>query len=79
MGERMMIAVDAAELAAIRQELSALRRSIEAVQMAPRPEWLGVDDYATLVGRTTKTVRAWVREGRLDTKREGSVLMIRRP
>lgn len=79
MGERILIAVDASVLDAIQAELAALRRCIEAVQMAPRPDWLTVEDYAALVGRTTKTVRAWVREGRLDTKREGSVLMIRRP
>lgn len=79
MTERIMIAVDAAELVALREEVAALRRSIEAVQMAPRPDWLSLDEYAAQVGRTSKTVRAWVRDGRLDTKREGSRLMIRRP
>lgn len=79
MGERIMIAVDQSELAALREEMAAIRRALEGVQMAPRPDWLTVDAYAAQLGRTPKTVRAWVREGRLDSRREGSVLMIRRP
>lgn len=78
MGEpRIMIAVDEARLDAIMSELAALRREIAGVRMAPAPEWLPLPDYAEKVGRTTKTVRNWVRDGLVESKRDGNVLMIR--
>lgn len=74
---RTMIAVDAGELQALRDEMTALRRAIEAVQMAPRPEWLTIPDYAAKVGRTAKTVRRWVNEGSIETRQDGSVTLVR--
>lgn len=78
MGEpRIMIAVDQAELAALRAEMAALRRAVEGVRMTPLPEWVTVPEYAARMGRSTKTVRNWIREGRLDSKREAGILVVR--
>ncbi|QDL91524.1 hypothetical protein FDP22_06845 [Paroceanicella profunda] len=75
---RPMILVDAEALAAIQSELAAIRRSLEAVQMSPRPEWIPVPEYAKGVGRSVTTVQRWVREGRIETRREGGVRMVKR-
>lgn len=77
MADRILIAVDPAELTALRDELAALRRAIEAVQMTPAPDWMPIQDYARRVGRSTKTVRTWIRGGSLETRRDGSVIMVR--
>ena len=74
---RTLIAVDAGELQALRDEMAALRRAVEAVQMAPRPEWLTIPVYAAKVGRTAKTVRRWINEGSVETRQDGSVTLVR--
>lgn len=74
----MLIAIDATEIAAMREELRALRMEIRNVQMTPRPEWLTVSAYAHEVGRTERTVRAWIAAGRVESRRDGNVLMVRR-
>lgn len=73
----IMIAVDPAALQALTDEVAALRRAVERVQMTPAPAWVTVADYAVRVGRTEKTVREWVREGKVESRRDGTVLMIR--
>lgn len=77
MTARTLIAVDEAALAALTAEVAALRRAVEAVRMQPRPEWLPIADYAAQMGRTPRTVREWVRAGRIESRREGGILLIR--
>lgn len=74
---RVMIAVDETLMQSLIAEVQSLRRAIDRVQMTPRPEWVTVQAYAEMTGRTTKTVREWVREGKVDSRRDGTVLMIR--
>ncbi|WP_273687318.1 hypothetical protein [Ketogulonicigenium vulgare] len=73
----IMIAVDQRELQSLRDEMTALRRAIEGVTMTPRPEWISLATYAEQVGRSEKTVRNWIRDGKLDTKRQGTVIMVK--
>lgn len=73
----MMIAVDAAEITALRDEIRALREEIRAVRITPLPEWIPVPEYAAKVGVTTRTVRNWIISGQLETYRHGSKVMVR--
>lgn len=75
--QQILIATDDARIAALEAKLDAILRQLQAVQMAPRPEWLTVAEYAAQTGRSTKTVRNWVREGKVETRRDGTVLMIK--
>ncbi|MDD8024568.1 MAG: hypothetical protein PHX82_15850 [Paracoccaceae bacterium] len=60
------------------ERLERIERALAGVQMQPREEWLTVVDYAALVGRSPRTVRKWIDAGRVETKRAGSVVMVRR-
>lgn len=77
MTARTLIAVDESALVALTAEVAALRRAVEAVRMQPRPEWLPLADYAAQMNRTPRTVREWVSSGRVESRREGGVLLIR--
>jgi len=78
MGEpRIMIAVDAGELAALREEMAAMRRAIEGSRITPAPDWITIGEYADRIGRTRKTVRNWIRDGKIETRREGTITMVR--
>lgn len=72
-----LIAIDPQALDALRVEIARLHKRLDAVQMAPRPEWVTVTDYAAHVKRTKRTVRNWINEGSVDTKREGGVTLVR--
>ena len=74
---QMMIAIDETVLTGIQQELAALRALLERVEMTPKPNWLPVTAYAKQVGKSEKTIRNWVRDGRVESRRDGTVLMIR--
>ena len=74
---QMLIAVDSGQIAALTREVEALRRSIEAVRMEPRPDWITLAEYAERVGRSPRTVRAWIAAGRIDSRRDGNALMVR--
>lgn len=58
-------------------ELKALRAALDRAQIAPRKEWLTVDEYAETVGKSVRTVRRWIDTGQLETKRSGNVLLVR--
>lgn len=73
---RMLIAVDLGELQQLRQDVLTLSRLIESVKLTPISRWQSVSDYALHVGRSEKTIRNWVRDGKLSSRREGTVLMI---
>ena len=72
-----MIAVDPAALQALRDEIAALRQSIEAVSLSAKPEWLTVKDYAAMIGRSEKTVMRRIAEGSVEVKHVGGVRMVR--
>ena len=72
-----LIAIDPQALDALRVEIEKLHKRLDAVQMAPRPEWVTITDYAAHVNRTKRTVRNWINEGSVETKREGGVTLVR--
>ncbi len=75
---QLMIAVDPDELRALRDEIAALRRDIKTVHMTPRPTWITVPEYAKSIGRSTRTVREWIRGGLIEVKHEGTQVLVRR-
>lgn len=74
---RMMIAVDQGELQQLRAEVRELTRLLTGAKVTPLPQWQPLADYAARLGKSEKTIRNWVRAGKLETRREGSVLMIK--
>jgi len=72
-----LIAADPARLAAMEAKMDAILRRLDAVQMMPAPAWVSLHDYARRVGRTEKTVRNWIRAGKIETRREGTAIMVK--
>lgn len=77
MADQIMIATDAARIAALEAKIDTILRKLDAVQMTAAPAWVPLSDYAAKVGRSTKTVRNWIRSGRIETRRDGNVTMVR--
>jgi len=74
---QQLIAIDADALDALLGEVRAIRERLDAVEMQPRPEWLTVAEYADHVGKSKDTVTRWIRSGRVASKHEGNVRMVR--
>lgn len=77
MRNRLIIEVDAIELAELRDEIRALREEIRLVRMTPMPAWITAKEYAERAGVTTRTVRNWINSGQLETYRHGKTVMVR--
>lgn len=77
MRNRIMIEVDAVELAELRDEIRALREEIRLVRITPMPAWITAKEYAERAGVTTRTVRNWINSGQLETYRHGKTVMVR--
>lgn len=75
---KTMIAIDPDALETLLQSVSLLHSRLDEVEMTPRSEWSTVPEYAASVGRTVQTVNKWIRDGVVETKREGTVRMVRR-
>ncbi len=72
-----MIVVDAGQLLALIDEVAALRRAVEQVQIQPRPDWMTVRQYAVSIGRHIRTVNRRIAEGQLECKAIGGERMVR--
>lgn len=72
-----LIAVDPDKLDALARDVQRLHARLDAVQMTAGPEWLTVKEYASHVGRTTRTVRNWIEGGKVDVKHDGEVVFVR--
>ena len=60
MTQHTLIAVDPEVLdliRSIRDDLTRLNQRIDAVQMAPKPDWVTVKEYSELVGKSPDTVK----------------------
>ena len=68
--------VESDTLVEIRAELAALHKRLDSVDMVPKSQWLSIVDYASKVGKSTATVRRWIRAGMLETKPEGHTRLI---
>lgn len=74
---RPLIAADPGKLDTILDEIQRMHRRLDLVEMERRPYWLPLAAYAEHVGRTPRTVRNWIDAGKVDTKREGSVVFVK--
>lgn len=77
MTAQQMIAIDPDALEGLTREVQRLHQRLDAVEMQPKPEWITVAQYADRVGRTKRTIRNWINEGRIETKMDGAVTMVR--
>jgi hypothetical protein len=68
--------VESKTLVGIMAELAALNKRLDGVDMVPKSQWLSILDYASKVGKSTDTVRRWIRGGLLETKTEGRTRLI---
>jgi predicted transcriptional regulator len=73
-----MSIVDTPTLEEIKRELASLRAMIAGATITKRDEWATVDEYAAEVGRSTRTVYAWIDKGIVETKRRGRRIFVRR-
>lgn len=74
-----ILAITQADLSAIEQRLADLQARLDQVEMAPRREWLTVEEYASSIGRTVRTVRRRIEKGELVTREECGVTLIKAP
>ncbi|KEP69645.1 hypothetical protein DL1_03150 [Thioclava dalianensis] len=79
MGEqpRMMVMIGTDELDGLRAEITALREAIRGATIKPRDEWERIEDHAERAGVQRQTVRLWIRQGKIDSKRIGNVTYVR--
>ncbi|KFI24144.1 MerR family transcriptional regulator [Paenirhodobacter enshiensis] len=79
MGEQptTLIAIGSNDLSRIEAKIDALFSQMRAVQMTPRPEWVSVQEYAKSVSRSERTVREWIKAGRIESRRQGNLLQVR--
>jgi hypothetical protein len=73
----MLHAIEQADLDAIHKKLDFIIAELAKVKLTPRPEWVSLNEYADLHAVTTRTVRNWIAQGKLDTYRHGSKTMVR--
>ena len=58
-------------------EVQQLRRTVEAVQMQPEPEWVSVRRAAEIYERHPDTVHRWIRGGEIESKIVGKRRMVK--
>lgn len=72
-----LIAVDPSIIEGLRAEVAALRNEIRGAMIKPRDEWETLPDHAKRAGVQPQTVRAWIRTGKIDSKKIGGVTYVR--
>lgn len=74
---RMMVMIGTDEIAALRAEILALTKKIDGATIKPRDEWELMADHAARAGVQVQTVRMWIRQGKIDSKRIGAKTYVR--
>lgn len=77
MADKILIAVDAERLDRIEAAIAALSERLDRPKVEPIPEWMPVSKYAELAGVTQRTVRNWIEKGEIETRRNGSRVLVR--
>ena len=72
-----LIAVDPSALEALLEKVDRLHKRLDQVEMTPRPEWVTVDEFATLIGKHRRTVLRRIADGSVETKTIGGERMVR--
>lgn len=75
---RAMILIGDDDLAAIHAKLDAIAARMDQVHVEPLPDWVSVQRYAEIMGRSERTVRNWINAGQIESRRIGGVLQVRR-
>ncbi len=74
---KQLIAIDPSALDSLRMEIIRLHRRLDTVTMAPRPEWVTVDTFASMIGKHRRTVLRRIAEGKVETREIGGERMVR--
>lgn len=77
MGQQTIIAIEKADLDGILRELADLKSRLDKVILTPKPEWVSVREYAASIGRSERTVQRYIDQGRLVTKEECGVTLVK--
>lgn len=77
MGQQTIIAIEKADLDGILRELADLKSRLDKVILTPKPEWVSVREYAASIGRSERTVQRHIDQGRLVTKEECGVTLVK--
>lgn len=72
-----MIAVDAARLDRLEDEIRQLRESLKGATVKPRSEWVRIEDAAEEMGCSEATIRRKIRTGELEAKGAGKTRRVR--
>lgn len=74
---KTMIAIDPDALEALTVELQRLHKRLDQVEMAPRPEWITIDDCAALIGKHRKTITRRIKAGEIEAREICGERMVR--
>lgn len=72
-----LIAIDPAKIDALIEAVARLEKRLDGATVKPRDEWESISDHAERIGLQAQTVRKWVRQGRIDSRRVGNRLYVR--
>ncbi len=72
-----MIAIDPNALDVLLSEVKRLHARLDAVQMAPRAEWVTVDEMATMIGKRKRTAIRHIERGQIEARAVGGTRMVR--
>lgn len=72
-----MTIVQTDQLDAVMEELKRLHRRLDAVEMTPKPEWVTVNEYASLKNVSRRTVIRKIEAGKVDAQDIDGYRMIR--
>lgn len=74
-----LIAIDPNALDNLLSEVARLHQRLDGVHMTPPPRWINVAEFAEKIGKSTKTVKRRIDEGKLETKDVAGVRMVLNP
>ena len=72
-----LIAIDPNALTALINEARGLREDLARATVSPKKDWITIAEYASDIGRSTKTINRWISEGKIESKRAGTVKLVR--
>nr|WP_309504345.1 hypothetical protein [uncultured Roseovarius sp.] len=76
MSQHQLIAIDPHALEALQSEIARLHAKLDAVAMMPKPEWVPVNEFAEMIGKSRRTVLRRIKAGELETREIGGERMV---
>jgi DNA-directed RNA polymerase specialized sigma24 family protein len=65
------------DLARVEAKVDKLLQAIESATIKAQPEWVTIQEYAKLIGKSVDTVRRYRNAGRLETRDCAGTCMVR--